>query len=198
MRALAIALVLVSAPAAASPDRDDSIHLSPLKMLAGNALGAAGAWVTYEHRFDAGHALVIEAGAGWARDLKEGDDTTGVSERHARVAAGYRWHWRGDRDGGFVGALLHQVVGRGNVTLADDTVHEVDLRSTQVTAHVGYRWALGWGFRATARAGLGWGPFAVSADADDPDARDAEDVLHTFLTRIPVAIDAELSVGYAF
>jgi len=197
MRTLVFVLAasLPASAAAASPEREDSIHLSPLKMLAGNRLGAAGAAITYEHRFDDGHAVVFDAGVGWARDLKEDDDTTGVRETHARLAVGYRWHWRRDRDGGFGGVMVHQVIGRGNVTLADDTVHEVDLRSTQLTGHVGSRWALGWGFRATVRGGLGWGPYAVNARDD---ARDTEELLHAFLTRVPVAIDAELSVGYAF
>lgn len=189
---LVIAALLVPAAATAQPltvthdkqEKDDSINVSPLGLLFGNLA------VTYERLFDGGHGLVAEVGYGFSN----GDAS---SERHGGVGVGYRWHWRGRQDSGFLGVMLHQQVGHGEIT-TDEMTYDASVRLTSLTGNIGKRWMLGDAWNVTLRLGAGWGRYTVDIDEASAEAQQAEDELNDILTLFPVAIDGELSVGYAF
>jgi len=138
------------------------------------------------------HGLVAEAGFGFS-----GDDSS--SEAHGSGGIGYRWHWRGRQNSGFLGVMVHQAVGHGEVT-TDEMTYGASVKMTSVTGNIGKRWTLGDSWNVTLRLGAGWGHYAVNIDGneDDADAQEAEDALNDVLALLPVAIDGELSVGYAF
>ena len=159
--------------------RDDSINISPLGLLFGDLA------VSYEHLFPGGHGLVVEGGFGFS----SGDAS---SEQHGAIGAGYRWHWRGRQNSGFLGVMVHQAVGHGEIS-TEEMSYDASVRMTSVTGNIGKRWTLGEAWNITLRLGAGWGHYSVDIDAD---AQQAEDDLNAILTLFPVAIDGELSVGY--
>ncbi len=176
------------ATSAAPAESRNSINVSPLGLIFGDL------YVTYEHLFDGGHGLVIDAGGG-----SSGGDT--ASESHGSVGVGYRWHWQGRQNSGFLGVMLHQSVGSGEATVGDGTdemSYDMTIRSTMLTANIGKRWMLGDNFNVSLRFGLGWGHHVADADADGEDAKEAEEAMNKLLTLIPIGIDGELSVGYNF
>lgn len=176
------------AAAAAPAESKNSINVSPLGLIFGNL------YLTYEHLFAGGHGLVIDAGGG-------STDGDAASESHGSVGVGYRWHWRGRQNSGFLGVMLHQSVGSGEVTLgdgADAMTHDMTIRSTMLTANVGKRWMIGDKVNISLRFGLGWGHHVAEASSSGEDAEEAEAVMNGLLTLIPIGVDGELSVGYNF
>lgn len=169
---------------AARPEKDDTLNISPLGLVFGDLA------LTYEHLFPGGHGLVAEAGFGFSN----GDDT---SESHGAAGVGYRWHWRGRQNSGFLGVMVHQAFGSGEVS-TDEMTYGATLKMTSVTGNIGKRWTLGDAWNITLRLGAGWGHYSVEIDDPSADAQDAEDILNAALAFLPVAVDGELSVGYAF
>ena len=182
-----MSLTAIAAPA---PKREhaDSINFSPLGLLIGAyALG-------YEHLFPGGHGLILEGG--YAASSGSGGSAYSMSG-----TVGYRWHWRGQQNSGFLGVNLSQGFGRGTGTIDDNGKMSsigVDVTATTLTANVGKRWMIGDSVNVTLRIGAGYGRYAVHTDSMDPDAKAAEKVVNDLLTRIPVAVDGELSIGYVF
>ncbi|HUH04452.1 MAG TPA: hypothetical protein VML75_20795, partial [Kofleriaceae bacterium] len=66
------------------------------------------------------------------------------------------------------------------------------------TGNIGKRWAWDSGLNVTLRVGAGYGNYGISTDSEDPDAQEAVALVDDLLTLIPIALDGELSVGYAF
>jgi hypothetical protein len=125
--------------------------------------------VTYERLFAGHHGLIVEGIA----TLSNGDDG---DSRQFGGAVGYRWHWRGRQNSGFLGVMFAQGFGTGevvtNVGGADEMKHAMTVRSTTITANVGKRWMFG-PVNLTVRFGLGW-ESRREGEEDTPEAKDAE------------------------
>lgn len=178
--------VMQTAPA---PEKDDSINVSPFGLLFGNL------YVTYEKLFQGKHGLIVDVGFG--RTSGDGGD-----ESHGAAGVGYRWHWRGRQNSGFLGVMLHQTYGHGEMTYnpgaADEMSYDMTVRSTMVTGNVGKRWMLGDSLNITLRLGLGWGHHVAEASEDTAEAREAEEDMNAILSLLPIGFDGELSLGYNF
>lgn len=173
--------------ASAAP-RVHSINLSPLGLVAGSLA------LNYEYLHQGRHGLIVEA----ALARSSNDD---AEQLQGGVGVGYRWHWSGQQDSGFLGVMAHQSMGTGEVTVSSgnqEMSYPMQIRSTMVTGNVGKRWMLGDAVNITARFGLGWGHHRATAEDDTAAARDAEETMNALLTLLPIGIDGELSVGYAF
>jgi hypothetical protein len=107
----------------APPERANSINVSPL----GIVLGSYN--INYERLFGA-HGLVLEGGFSYLSD--DGDDSKSLGG-----SLGYRWHWRGRQNSGFLGLAAGMYDGTGEASVetagGDEESHDVDVRSY-------YRW----------------------------------------------------------
>lgn len=170
-------------------EKDDSINVSPFGLLFGNL------YVTYEKLYNGTHGLIVDVGFG--RSSGDGGD-----EMHGAAGVGYRWHWRGRQNSGFLGVMFHQTYGHGEMTYnpgaADEMSYDMSVRSTMLTGNVGKRWMLGDSLNITLRLGLGWGHHVASADEDTAEAREAEEDMNAILSLLPIGFDGELSLGYNF
>lgn len=198
--AVALSLVAVSVPAAARAETADvqpvlaeqeepknSINISPLGALVGNYA------LTYERLFGGSHGLVVEGIGGFASN-----DSSSASQLGGAV--GYRWHWSGRQNSGFLGVMVAQGIGSGEVTITENgqsMTHAMSVRSTTVTGNVGKRWMIG-PANVTLRVGLGWGNYTAKVKSDAPGAQDAEKLMNDLLAFLPIGFDGELSVGYTF
>ena len=190
---LLAAIMLVPSLAAAQPapplavekaaEPTNSINVSPLGLVFGNYA------LTYEHLFAGQHGVIVEGIASRSAN----DDS---SQLQFGGAVGYRWHWRGRQNSGFLGVMLAQGVGNGEVDL-NGMKHDMTVRSTTITGNIGKRWMIG-PANITLRLGLGYGHYTVDAKEDSQAAKDAEQTLNDLLTLLPVGFDGELSVGLVF
>jgi hypothetical protein len=166
----------------------NSINVSPLGVVAGNYA------LTYERLFAGSHGLIVEGNGGFG-----GDDTSSYSQFGGGI--GYRWHWRGRQNSGFLGIMVASSFGTGETTTEDSSgarmTHELTVRSTTITGNIGKRWMFG-PVNATIRLGLGYGDYSAKVKSDAPGAQEAEDALNSLLSFIPIGFDGEVSVGYTF
>lgn len=167
----------------------------PVNSININPLGAVGLnyALTYERLFAGSHGLVVEGIAAFSN----GDDG---DAKQFGGAVGYRWHWRGRQNSGFLGVMFSQGFGTGEVVYSNGTTemrHGMNVRSTTVTANIGKRWLFG-PVNVTIRGGLGYGKYVASAKEDTPEAKDAEELMNDILAFLPIAVDGELSIGYTF
>ncbi len=189
---------VVAAPAApteAPPGTITEKRGEPANSININPLGVVGLnyALTYERLFAGSHGLVVEGIA----TISNGDD--GDSQQFGG-GIGYRWHWRGRQNSGFLGVMFSQGFGSGEVVISDasgEMKHGMTLRSTTVTANIGKRWMIG-PVNVTVRAGLGYGKYVAKAKEDTQEAKDAEELMNDILAFLPIAVDGELSVGYTF
>ena len=168
------------------PESKNSINVSPLGLLFGNL------YVTYE-KFMNGHGFIVDAGFG----RNSGD---GGNEAHGALGVGYRWHWRGRQNSGFLGVMVAQGFGTGEVTTnisGSEMTHGMTVRATTVTGNIGKRWMFG-PVNATIRFGLGYGNYSAKAKENTPEAKAAEDTMNDLLSLLPIGFDGEVSIGYAF
>lgn len=166
----------------------NSINLSPLGLVAGNIA------LTYERLFGGTHGLIVEG----VMSRSSNDDGD-----HLQFggSVGYRWHWRGQQNSGFLGVTFTQTVGSGSVTSSVNgaqMTHDMSVRSTMITGNIGKRWMLTDAINITARLGLGWGNHVATAKEDTQEAKDAEELMNDILAFLPIGAEGELSVGYAF
>lgn len=161
-----------------------SINVSPLGVMFGNYA------VTFEHLFNGSHGLILEGVASRASDGDSDSMQFGGS-------VGYRWHWRGRQNSGFLGATFTQSVGSGSVTV-DDMKHSLTVRSTMVTANIGKRWMVTDAVNVTLRFGLGWGHHVAKVKSQAEGAQEAEELMNDLLSLLPIGAEGELSVGYTF
>ena len=173
----------------AKPESKDSINVSPLGLLFGNL------YVTYEHLFNGKHGVIVDLGYGRSSNEDGAED-------HGELGVGYRWHWRGRQNSGFLGVSFHQSYGSGYMTYMPDTAEEqrydMTVKSTMLTANVGKRWMLGDSWNITLRFGLGLGKHTATAEEDTAEAKMAEEDMNALLSLIPIGWEGELSVGYNF
>lgn len=166
----------------------NSINISPLGLVAGNIA------LTYEHLFNGTHGVIVEG----ALSRSSSDDGSSLQ---FGGSVGYRWHWRGRQNSGFLGVTFTQLVGSGSVTETvngAEMTHDMTVRSTMLTGNIGKRWMLTDAINITARLGLGWGHHVATAKEDTQEAKDAEELMNDILAFLPIGFEGELSLGYAF
>lgn len=201
MKKLLVSAALVTLPALASaqplgvaqsqvkaPEKSNSVNVSPLGALLGNYS------LTFEHLFNGTHGVIVEGNASY-------DSSSDASSYQMGGGVGYRWHWRGRQNSGFLGVMVAQSFGNGEVTTTSggqEMTYEMGVRSTTITGNIGKRWMIGDAFNITFRLGLGWGHHVASAKVNDQAAKDAETKLNDLLAYFPIGFDGELSVGYNF
>ncbi len=169
-------------------ERANSVNLSPLGVLFGSYT------LNYERLFEGTHGLLAEASLSSAGD----EDTSSLSYGGT---VGYRWHWSDRQNSGFLGLNAGYGVGSGTVEVTSNgetASYDLDIQSFSVVPNVGKRWAWASGLNLTIRGGIGYGNHTVSTSSDDEDAQDAADTLQGILEFLPVAVDAEVSIGWTF
>lgn len=166
----------------------NSINLSPLGVLSGSY------GLNYERLMGGYHGLIAEA----TFQHSSNDD---ASSTGGGLRAGYRFHWRGQQNSGFVGLMVGYSMGTADATVQNTggmmKTFDVDAKVLEVTANIGKRWTFN-DFNLTFRVGAGWGKYDITTDSTDPDAQAAVNLVDDLLTFLPVAFDGELSLGYAF
>ena len=97
------------------------------------------AGVTFEHLFNGTHGLIVEGNVNLSSNRRR------RRRRKCGGAVGYRWHWRGRQNSGFLGVMIAHGMGAGTVTESDGMAAAMkypdDLASTSIsTANIGKRW----------------------------------------------------------
>ncbi len=182
-------------PAAGGPRPADVTVRAPaprLNSVNGHPWGILiGAYsVNYERLLGPTHGVMVEG-----EYVRFGGDEDYVTSYGGNV--GYRWHWSGGQDSGFLGANLGYRHGGAGVSGGGEA-HSLSVDTVYVVMNVGRRFAWRSGFNITLRIGGGRAWHSVTAESDNPDAEEAEETIEKILNFIPVALDGELSVGYAF
>jgi hypothetical protein len=172
----------------AAPEPASSINLNPLGAVFGDFA------ITYERLFGGSHGLIVE-GLGSRASGDAG------SSLEFGGGLGYRWHWRGRQNSGFLGLMVAQRFGTGSVTETvngAEVTHDMSVRSTTVTANIGKRWMVTPAVNVTFRIGGGWGHHVATAKEDTMEAKNAEKLMNDILAFLPIGVDGELSLGYTF
>lgn len=192
--ALAAALACAApAPAFADDDtaddtavRANTVSIDPLLGVLGFTGRNVGEWaIGYERRVRPQHAVRVEH-TGVHVHLDPWHLTT------LGLGAGYRYYLRPGASAPFVGILGGGKLGTGRFGEGPD--NELTARAVFVTAHAGWRHTWPSGLTVAARLGAGWARYAINDDAP----MGAADVKDDRLSPLPVEIDSELSLGYAF
>ncbi len=168
--------------------REHSVNLNPLGVISNNYT------LNYERLFGGTHGLLVEPSFGYASDSDSSSTAFGLD-------LGYRWHWSGEQDSGFLGVNVGYSVGSGEATVTVNDISEtfdVDVSQFRVLANIGRRWAFDFGLNITARIGAGYGDWSVSTDSTNESAQQAVKMVDTVLEFLPFAFDGELSLGWIF
>ena len=188
---IAAADTTATAPAVtaqAARERTISINLDPAGVLQGY-YGGNAEWL------HGSHGLLVEASY-----FRKSDDTSSVSGASGTV--GYRWHWRGRQNSGFLGVNTSVGIGSAATTTTSSAgqmmTWDLSVRTIAVTGNIGKRWQFDNGLNVTGRIGAGWASRTASTSSSDPDAKAAAQTVEDILAFLPIAFDAELSLGYAF
>lgn len=168
---------------------ENSVNISPLGVLFGSYA------LNFEHLVDGRHGLIAEGqfSSSSNEDAKSTSFGAGI---------GYRYHWSGSQDSGFVGAMAAYQVGTGNATVTTSSggtqSFDLGISAASVTANIGRRWAWEGGFNVTLRFGVGRAWYDISSDSSDPNVQEAIRFTDALLNALPVALDGELSIGWIF
>jgi hypothetical protein len=176
---------MLSAPAR---PRENSINGSPLGLLSLNYA------LNYERLVDGMHGFLLEG------VFSLSSNSTSKSSMYGG-GAGYRWHWSGQQQSGFLGLMAGYSVGSGTSTVTSGgttSTFDLTIKAPWVVANIGKRWAWDSGLNVTFRIGAGWAGYKVSSNSMDPNVQMGVDALQDLLELIPIALDGELSVGYIF
>ncbi len=169
--------------------KENSVNLSPLGILSGSY------GLNYERLLNGYHGLIVEGNFSSFSDSDSSSSSFGG-------ALGYRFHWRGNQNSGFLGLNVGYYNGTGTGSVSTNSGQErtfdVDTSVASITANIGKRWAWDSGLNITFRIGAGKGYYDITTDSDDPDAQKAVKAVDDLLTVFPIAFDGELSVGYIF
>jgi hypothetical protein len=115
---------------------------------------------------------------------------------------GYRWHWRGRQNSGFLGLMVGGGYGTGTGTVTNNAgqsmTYDMTINTLEVTADIGKRWQLDNGLNITFRIGGGYAQRTASTTSTDPDVQQATKDFQDVLAFLPIAFDGELSLGYSF
>jgi len=172
----------------APTEKTISINLDP-----GGALqGYYGGNVEWLH---GSHGLLVQGSF-----FHKTSDDSSVSGFGGKV--GYRWHWRGRMNSGFLGLNASLDLGSATKTTTDMAgqmmTSDLSVRTIAVTADIGKRWQLDNGINVTFAIGAGWANRTVSTSSNDPTDKQAAKDIEDLLAFLPIAFDGELSLGYSF
>ena len=178
------------------PPRENSINGSPLGALFGSYS------LNYEHLSGGTHGLMVEGNLGFSTGTStSGTEASSSKSTNYGGGVGYRWHWSGQQQSGFLGLMAGYTVGSGSSTITSGGMtnsYDLTIKAPWVVANIGKRWVWDNGLNITFRIGGGWAKYTVSSSSTDPQAQDAVKFLQDVLTLIPIALDGELSLGYTF
>lgn len=173
---------------AAPPEKTMSINVDPFGIWQGY-YGGNFEWL------HGAHGIVVAADYWMASN-----DTS--STNGGGAYAGYRWHWRGRQNSGFLGVMVGGGYGSGQATVTNGAgqqmSYDLTVNTLEVTANIGKRWQLDNGLNITFRIGGGWASRSVTTTSSDADAQKAASDLQDALAWLPIALDGELSLGYSF
>ena len=146
--------------------------------------------LNYVYLLDGTHGFMIEPSLYMASEGNEEYTSYGAT-------VGYRWHWDGAQDSGFLGVNVGYASGTG---ISKQGGEEYDLTVTQfsMVPNIGWRWAWDFGLNITFRFGIGYGDYGASTESDDEAAKAGVEALDNLLNFLPVAVDGELSLGWNF
>jgi hypothetical protein len=172
----------------APPEKTISINIDP----GGALMGYYGGNVEWLH---GSHGLLVQGSF-----FHKSSDDSSVSGFGGKV--GYRWHWRGRMNSGFLGLNASLDLGSATKTTTDMagqmTTSDLTVRTVAVTADIGKRWQLDNGINITFAIGAGWANRTVSTSSNDPADKQAAKDIEDLLAFLPIALDGELSLGYSF
>ena len=172
----------------AAPEKTISVNLDPGGVIQGY-YGGNAEWL------HGSHGVLVEASY-----FRKSDDTSSISGFGGTV--GYRWHWRGQMNSGFLGVNASVGVGSASTETMDSAgmtkTWDLSVRTIAVTGNIGKRWQLDNGLNITARIGAGYASRTATTSSDDPAAKEAAETVEDVLAFLPVAFDGELSLGYSF
>jgi hypothetical protein len=117
----------------------------------------------------------------------------------ASGSVGYRWHWRGCQDSGFLGLHAGFDRDRSPMRITVDELTEdavIDMITFYLVGNIGKRWMLDDNTNITARIGGGLAVRLLETDAEEIEP--LVGVANALLGLIPITVDGELSVGYTF
>lgn len=171
-----------------SPDKatvkNHALNINMVKVAIGQYSGG------YEY-FSDGHGYLLE-GSYDKFDLGFGVDVTYVSG-----AAGYRRYWRGKQDSVFIGAMAGYSRAIGGRDLLGYNI-QLLTTSLSVIGHVGKRWVFDSGLNVTTRVGAGYAHRTFRVEIDAWYLQPLLDAFARADNFLPLAVDAEVSVGFAF
>jgi hypothetical protein len=183
------AAAVAPAPALADPPealRANTVSIDPLLGVLGFTGRNLGEWtIGYERRLAPRHAVLVEQST-----VHVHQDPWHLTLFSAAV--GYRHYLRPSTSAPFVGILGGAKLGTGR--FGDMPDNQLTARAVFVTAHVGLRRTWRSGLTVAARIGAGWASYAINDDAP----MGAAEVKDDRLAPLPVEIDSELSLGFAF
>jgi hypothetical protein len=176
-----------------APNLENSINVSAFGLANNNYT------FNYEYLQDGTHGFIIEPSLSFNSDASSSYVSYGAN-------LGYRWHWSGKQNSGFLGLTLGYGIGTGKGTItvpmgkasSEDKTFDLALTSLIAVPNIGYRWTWNAGLNVTFRIGVGYGQYDVSTSSLDPDAQLAVALVNGLLTVLPIALDGELSLGWCF
>jgi hypothetical protein len=178
------------------PPKENSIN--------GNPLGALvlSYSLNYERLVNGTHGFLVEGKFGFDTGTSaSGTETSSSKSTTYGGGLGYRWHWSGQQQSGFLGLMAGYSVGSGSSTITSGGMtqtFDLTIKAPWVVANIGKRWQWDNGLNITFRVGAGWAKYTVSTSSTDPEAQQGVKFLQDILTFIPIALDGELSLGYSF
>ena len=146
--------------------------------------------LNYVYLMDGTHGFLVEP-------TLEMNSSGNESYTSYGAIVGYRWHWDGGQDSGFLGVNIGYLTGTG-VSTQGGTDYDLTVTSFEMVPNIGWRWAWDFGLNITFRAGIGYGNHSASTSSDDPAAQAGVEALDDLLSFLPVAVDGELSLGWNF
>jgi hypothetical protein len=183
-------------PVVLPPPRVNSVNGNPLGFLFGSYS------LNYERLVDGTHGFMIEGNLAHSTGTSNsGTETSSNKSTTYGGGAGYRWHWSGQQQSGFLGLMAGYSVGAGTSTITSGGMSnsfDLTIKAPWVVANIGKRWQWDSGLNLTFRIGGGWAKYTVTTSSMDPQAQDAVKFVQDILTLIPIALDGELSLGYSF
>lgn len=170
------------------PTGVNSVNINPLGALFGDYS------VNFEHLVNGSHGLIAE---GVFSSTSDDNGTT----TQAGAAVGYRWHWSGTQDSGFLGAMLGYKSGTSDVTVVSSGISksfDLTVSAPSITFNIGRRWAWQSGLNVTIRFGVGRAAYDITSTSTDADVQEAIKLADDMMNAFPVTLDGELSVGWIF
>ena len=171
---------------------EETVHPEPALSVNVNVIGLLFSSYSgnFEYLWKGSHGLLLEPSYAFSEGERSSVTDMGVS-------LGYRWHWEGQQNSGFLGLNAGYASGTGTQDL-DGIDFKMTIDRISVIPNIGYRAFWDFGLNITFRIGAGYGKRTVTAEVAGGDAEEAAQAMEDFLNVLPIALDGELSVGWCF